>query len=154
MLGSCLILWKSTKQKIITNSTMESEYVAMSACVTELNDLRSTIMEVFTDTVIDEAAIETKDKSAVDAIMAATMLYGDNTASITVGNMSYNTRRSRHINVRFHNVKNAVRDEIVRLEYIPTKQNKADFFTKSLGTLTFQYLRSMFMTKSLTAEEN
>ena len=47
----------------------------MSTCVTELNDLRSTIMEVFTDTVIDEAAIETKDnKSAVEANMSATML--------------------------------------------------------------------------------
>ena len=78
-------------------------------------------------------------------ILTAVTLYGDNTASIVVGNASFHTKRSRHINVRFHNVKDAVRGNLISLEYIPSKKNKADFFTKCLGIPTFRYLRSLFM---------
>jgi Reverse transcriptase (RNA-dependent DNA polymerase) len=145
MLGNCLIAWKSVKQRIIANSTMESEYIAMSMSITEVQDIRNTLMEIFTDTDRVVPIIESSDSNAIKCIMKATCIYGDNTAAITVGNMSYGTRRSRHINVRFHNVKNAVKEEVVKLEYIPTKSNKADFFTKCLGVATFRYLRGMFM---------
>ena len=89
--------------------------------------------------------MESSSEEAVSNIMDATRVYGDNTASIVVGNATHHTKRSRHINVRFHNVKDAVRGNVIALEYIPSKQNKADFFTKCLGIPTFRYLRSLFM---------
>lgn len=89
--------------------------------------------------------MESSDGSAISNVMKATTLYGDNMAAIVVGNSSFNTRRSRHINVKFHNVKDAVKGELISLEYVPTERNKADFFTKCLGVPTFEYLRSLFM---------
>jgi hypothetical protein len=143
MVGKCLVMWKSVKQRVIANSTMESEYIAMSHCVDEIEYLRDLILEICRSQ--DEVEMESSCGEAIDNIMKAVKVYGDNTASIVVGNASYHTKRSRHINVRFHNVKDAVRGSIIALEYIPSKQNKADFFTKCLGIPTFRYLRGMFM---------
>jgi len=143
MVGQCLVMWRSVKQRVIANSTMESEYIAMSHCVSEIQYLRDLVGEICE--TYNEVPIESSGSEAVGNIMEAVKVYGDNTASIVVGNASYHTKRSRHINVRFHNVKDAVRGSLITLEYIPSKQNKADFFTKCLGVPTFRYLRGMFM---------
>ena len=143
MLGDSLVMWRSVKQRIIASSTMESEYIAMSHCVDEIQYIRDLILEICRNG--DEVIMECSNDDAVNNILTAVTLYGDNTASIVVGNASFHTKRSRHINVRFHNVKDAVRGNLISLEYIPSKKNKADFFTKCLGIPTFRYLRSLFM---------
>lgn len=145
LLGRCLVLWKSVKQRVIANSTMESEYIAMSHCVEELGYVRRLFAELFAVNKTKRVNMETHNKDAMDTVMEATQIYGDNMAAITVGNSSAETKRSRNVNVKFHNVKEAIRNKVIRLSYVPTKKNKADFFTKCLGIRTFEYLRDIFM---------
>ena len=80
-------------------------------------------------TAWDTGSLCSSSADALSNVEEAVILHVDNTASICVGNSSEAIRRSRHINVSFHNVKDAVRDNMVKLEYIPTKNNLADFFT-------------------------
>ena len=56
------------------------------------------------------------------------------------------SRRTRHIDMCYHNSRDAVRNNEVILEKIGTKQNLADLFTKPLSRakideLTESYLR-------------
>lgn len=143
MVGNCLVHWKSVKQRTIAHSTMESEYIALSYCVDEVIFLRNLIQELFD--MSDSTVVTSKDEDTITNIVDATKVYGDNQSSIVVGNTDHATRRSRHINVKFHNVKDAVMRDVIQLQYISTKENKADFFTKCLGIPTFEYLRGMFM---------
>lgn len=142
-----IILWKSVKQRLLARSTLEAEWIACSHCVDLIINFREMLMEIL-DLNPDKtpaAVVETKTIDVYENILKATQLYGDNLAMITIGNASYETKRSRHINIRFHNVKNAVHDKIITLEYIPSKLNKADFFTKCLGREKFLFFRKRLM---------
>ena len=145
LLGLCLIVWKANKQRLIAKSTMEAEYVAMAACIENIQDIRHLLSEVVDAPILKATTLDNAGDNAIQNVVKATKIYGDNIASITVGNSNFNTRRSRNINVKFHIVKDSVREGVVSLHYTPSKENKADFFTKCLGGPTFMYLRSMFM---------
>lgn len=130
----CLILWKSVKQRVAAQSSMESEYIAMSKCVTELE----VIMNVFRELGALRGGATELVSSREDAkgfIEDAVQCWTDNIASICVGNASASTRRSRHINREFHNVKDAIRRFAVKFGYVKTVFNKADIETKNLGPL-------------------
>ena len=45
-LGSCAICWKSKRQKIISNSTMEAESIALASASEEANWLRDLLYEI------------------------------------------------------------------------------------------------------------
>ena len=56
----------------------------------------------------------------------------DNQAAIFMANNSADSSRTKHIDVRFHFVRDAVLREEIVLTYCPTDQNTADVFTKPL----------------------
>ena len=65
----------------------------------------------------------------------------DNTAAIAFANGRVRRSKLKHIDVRQEWVQ-ALRDHsVVRTEYVNTKQNKADFFTKILDNETFLNFR-------------
>ena len=138
-LGSCLVLWKSVKQKVVARSSMESEYVAMSKAIDELTYYKPLLKELL---ILTNFYMFSSDE---EAVKTCTVVFGDNTAAIVVGNRDYDNRRSRHINVNFHNVRNVVKDGEVQLQYISSNANLADFFTKCLGSERFHILRGCFM---------
>lgn len=50
---------------------------------------------------------------------------------------------TKHIEIKYHVVREKVAEKEVRLEYISTKEQIADIFTKPLPKETFVYLRGM-----------
>ena len=46
--------------------------------------------------------------------------------------------RTKHIDVRYHFIREAVEDEKVSVVYIPTDENPADIFTKPLAKAKFR----------------
>ena len=97
------LFWKSTQQGFVTNSSMESEYAALSDTVNALMYLKAIKSEVFGSE--GATIIYNKDKNAMKEIMEAVMLYCDNKAAVYVGNSLAPTKKSRSVNIRFHNVK-------------------------------------------------
>jgi hypothetical protein len=143
--AGCLISWKSIKQKVISQSSMEAEFIAMNDCLMEIKSIVFLLEDLSKEQFC--ALIDSSDDKAMKLVEDAASIFinGDNTAAIMIGNQDVNTKRSRMVNTKFHLIKEAVVDKLVSFRYINTKENLADIFTKCLGKAPFLYLRNKFM---------
>ena len=71
----------------------------------------------------------------------ATPLKCDNTSAISITKNPVFHQRTKHIERRYHFIKDALQQGIIDLIYCPTKDQVADIFTKSLPKERFNYLR-------------
>ena len=69
------------------------------------------------------------------------LLFEDNQGTIALAKNFMISGRSKHIRVRFHYVRQQIRDAVIRLSYINTKLNVADLFTEILKPATFMFHR-------------
>ena len=70
-------------------------------------------------------------------------LFGDNQSSIALAQSSVTQKRSKHMSVRLH----TVRDKSKHLCYVPTDLNKADGLTKGVGLKTLLNIYSTSIEK-------
>ena len=113
----------------------------MSQCVTELEYCINILTELRNGKL--HSVLKSHDIDAQDNIIAAVKCWTDNQASICVGNQSAETRRSRHINRDFHNVKDAILKGVCKFGYVRSENNKADLLTKNLGPTKFMIAKQM-----------
>ena len=59
-------------------------------------------------------------------------IYGDNQGFIALATNPIHHNRSKHIDVKYHYVRNEVENGRVKLKYIPTAEMTADILTKAL----------------------
>jgi hypothetical protein len=64
----------------------------------------------------------------------------DNLGMLALADHDTSHRRPTHIAVRFHSVRELFAREDVTLQYVPSKENTAVLFTKSLGKGRLDYL--------------
>ena len=81
------------------------------------------------------------------------LLREDNQGCMALAKNFMITRRSKHIRVRFHYLRQQVRDSVIRFEYINTKVNTADLFTKVLPKILFNRHRDTMVKKPIYCEE-
>lgn len=48
-------------------------------------------------------------------------------------------RRSKHIDIRYHFIREAVANNFIKIEYLETAEMPADVLTKSLGSVKHKY---------------
>ena len=75
------------------------------------------------------------------------ILYEDNKSCIQFTKNNSVHKRSKHIDQRYHYIRELVMDNKVKLEYIPTEDNIADMFTKPLSSERITMQRDRFMVK-------
>jgi hypothetical protein len=126
-LGSGPISWSSKKQNMVALSTTESEYVAVSLAAQEIIWLRYLLIEC-----------------GVTG-NAATKLYCDNTAAIALSENSKISQRTKHINVRYHFIRDCVKAGTIEVKWVSTQRQPADLLTKPLGPHIFLRLRPTIM---------
>jgi Reverse transcriptase (RNA-dependent DNA polymerase)/Integrase core domain len=114
--GAC-IHWQSKQQSLVTRSTHEAEYVGMATASYEISYLRRLLADV------SNTPIHNLDP---------TLLYGDNLGAIDTATNLNNTKRSRHIDIRYHITREALSNGILRLQYCRTNDMVADILTKPL----------------------
>lgn len=114
------ISWRSKLQQVVAQSTMEAEYMALAYAARETLWLRSLIKEYF-PLKIDRIPISIDNKAAVD-----------------LANDQILTDRSKHISIRYHRIRELVKDKVVELVRIPTKEMVADICTKGLPKATHE----------------
>ena len=107
--------WKSKKQSIVSCSSTEAEYIALSTTGKEALWLRKVEKELRGER--DEAVI----------------IFEDNESTIKLASNPINNDRSKHIDVRYHMLRDRVRRGEIGLKYISTKFQLADLLTKSLA---------------------
>uniref|UniRef100_A0A151UFD3 Copia protein n=1 Tax=Cajanus cajan TaxID=3821 RepID=A0A151UFD3_CAJCA len=67
----------------------------------------------------------------------------NNRSAIKLAKNPINHERSKHIDVRFHFIREKVKEGSVELEHVGSKEQVADIFTKPLPATTFQELRKL-----------
>ena len=127
-LGRGTIMSHSTKQKINTKSSTESELVGASDSVPQI---------VWTNYFLTSQGYSVND----------TILYQDNTSAISMetnGKLS-SGRRTKHINIRYFFIQDRIKNKEISVKYCPTDQMLADYFTKPLQGAKFILFRDMIL---------
>lgn len=119
------VSWSSRKQDIVTLSSAESEYVALAETNKEVTWLREVIKCFGIDTSTP-ITIFTDSQSCISMIR----------------NQSF-SNRTKHIDARYHYIRDQVTAGKIKLEYVPTAENLADILTKPLGRVKTEYLRKL-----------
>ena len=81
--------------------------------------------------------------------IVATPLKCDSTSSIAITKNPIFHQKTKHINMRYHFIKEALQNEIIDLVYCLTKEQIADIFTKALAKDQFCHLRELLGVKSV-----
>jgi hypothetical protein len=113
--------WKSKKQPIVAQSSTEAEYIALAMVVNKLR-------------VVRRVRNWLVGKDGPYKVME------DNQACIKIAEGEGTNKRSKHIDVRYHVSREALRKGEISLEYISTEDQIADALTKNLGRIKFQRL--------------
>jgi hypothetical protein len=128
MLGGGPISWRSRKQKSVSTSTTEAEYIALSAAAKHAK----WISQFLTDIGFPQY-IGPKNKYGRHQVR----LFGDNTASLTLVEQPQINERSKHIDVAYHSIRDLRERGIIECQYISTDKMLADALTKPLGRVLF-----------------
>lgn len=112
------IVWHSKKQTLVTTSTADAEYVALSTCSNSAVWLQHLYQYVM------GFALEKPLK-----------IYSDNNAALAIATNDAVTNANKHIELRFHIIKDRIKRGLIQLEYVSTDHQLADIMTKNLGTL-------------------
>ena len=147
----CPIYWKSKLASEIALSTTEAEYMALSACLRELLPMRTILKELsknFCSFDLDSSNVETlslKSQILPSKPLPST-IHEDNAGCVVLAQADDQYRpRTKHIGIKFHHFKDAVRRKEVSVVKISTTNQWADIFTKPLARPTFEFLRRLMM---------
>ena len=137
MLNKCPILWKSQLQTEIAMSTMEAEYVALSAACRDVLPLIRLTTELGNRYGLS--------RDGTPSIK--TTIYEDNEGALKLANteLPRMTPRSKHYGVKYHWFREHVQSGLINVLPISTKDQLADIFTKGLPFETFERLRKLLM---------
>ena len=80
-------------------------------------------------------------KGIKEEITKPTILYCDNTSAINISKNPMMHGKIKHIVIKYHYVRELVEDKQVKMEYINSKEQIVDIFTKPLPKDAFEYLR-------------
>lgn len=125
MYGNGPITWASRKQGTNALSTLESEYLAAASAVQELKWLHRLL-----------ASIEKSNEESV-------ILRCDNQGMIKYSANTEQHRRTKHIDNKYHFVKDEVGSGRVTMEYVSTEEQLADLLTKALPKGAFIKFRDL-----------
>jgi hypothetical protein len=121
-LGGSVVCWQSQKQKAIALSTCEAEYISATTAACQGVWLRRMIRE-----------LRGEERSTTILI--------DNQSAIQLCKNPVFHDRSKHIETRYHFIRECVQDGRINVEHINTNEQLADIMTKALPRARFQELR-------------
>jgi hypothetical protein len=67
-------------------------------------------------------------------------IYCDNTSAISISKNSVMHSKMKHIPIKYHFLQEKIVEKNIRVEYVGTKEQVADIFTKPLPRESFEYL--------------
>lgn len=117
------ISWKCSKQKTVSLSSTEAEFVALCEAVKEALWLQNLLADI----------------NRVQTIR--TTIYEDNQSCIKMIENQKISNRSKHIDVKFHFIRDIIKGGKIQIEYCSTNEMLADLLTKPLSNIRFGTLR-------------
>jgi transposase InsO family protein len=115
------IAWKSKLQKSSALSSVEAEYIAACSASREAKWIRQ---------LLNEIGFPAE---------SPTTICEDNQGCISISNNNRTDSRTKHIDVKYHFVRDMVKSKEIQLMYISTEHMLADFLTKPINSSKFQW---------------
>ncbi|GKC57339.1 retrovirus-related pol polyprotein from transposon TNT 1-94 [Tanacetum coccineum] len=117
LLGAKLVCWSVKKQQYVAMSSAEAEYVVAARCYANILWMKSQLTNY-------------------DIIYERVLIFCDNTSAIAISNNPVLHSRIKHIDIRYHFIRDHVLKGDIELHFIPTQYQLADIFTKPLDEPT------------------
>ena len=122
-LANGIFSWRSWAQKTVALSSTEAEYMALSDTSRQAVWIQSLLREL-------------------GYIIRTIPKCGDNQSSIFIGSNPVQEHRSKHIDIRYHYVRQLIEEKKIKLFFIEGADNPADLFTKNLAAPKFIKFRA------------
>ncbi|KXJ11144.1 Copia protein [Exaiptasia diaphana] len=130
-MGGAAVSWRSKKQGCVALSTAEAEYMALASTAQEAVWLRQLLSD-----------LKIKPTSA-------TLIFEDNQAAICLAKNPQFHGRAKHIDIKYHFVREQVTNGNIEVKYCRSEDMVADMMTKGLSFVQFTMLRAMAGVKSM-----
>ncbi|GLJ07859.1 hypothetical protein SUGI_0075700 [Cryptomeria japonica] len=121
--GDQLVSWHNKKQDSVSLSTIKVEYIVVAKCFSWVLWMKRALKDIQVD------------------ITDPILIRCDNLGAINIVNNPVMHSTTRHIAIKYHFLRDKVEAQEVRMDYVPTREQVADIFTKPLPVSTFEYLR-------------
>nr|GEW59077.1 retrovirus-related Pol polyprotein from transposon TNT 1-94 [Tanacetum cinerariifolium] len=119
LLGGKFVCWSARKQQFVAMSLAEAEYVAVAGCCANILWMKSQLTNY-------------------DIIYEKIPIFCNNTSAIAISNNPVLHLRTKHIDIRYHFIRDHILKGDIRLHFFPTQYQLADIFTKLLDEPTFR----------------
>ncbi|GJZ06925.1 hypothetical protein Tco_0540718 [Tanacetum coccineum] len=133
LLGDTLVSWSSKKQKSTTISSTKAEYIALSGSCAQILWMQSQLTDY-------------------GLIFNKIPMYCDNKSAIGLCCNNVQHSRSKHIDIRYHFIKEQVKNEVIELYFVRTEYQLAGIFTKALPRDRLAFLIKKHRMKSMSPE--
>ena len=120
-LDNKLISWYSKKQQIVSNSTAEAEYIAAGSCCAQILWIRNQLRDY-------------------GFMLRKIPILCDNISAIAISNNPVQHLRTKHIDVRYHFIREHVMNGTVELHFVTSEEQITYIFTKPLDESIFTRL--------------
>ena len=130
--GYCLIFaargisWSLKKQNIVTLSSTEAEYIGHTNATKEILWICDFWAKINRKSIFDP-----------------TLLRANNQGAIQLSNNNKFHTCTKHIDIRYHFIHEALKNKLLEIKYVPTDKNIADIFTRPLSRPLFKKFREM-----------
>ena len=130
LLNGNAISWSSSIQRVTALSTTESEYMALTDALRDILWLRLLLKE-----------LGAQQKSP-------TVIHVDNQGAIALSRNPEFQKRTKHIVVKYHRVREEQETGTIDIAYVETNEQLADFLTKCMGGKKLRhFMEQMELTK-------
>ncbi|KAJ6423528.1 hypothetical protein OIU84_024484 [Salix udensis] len=126
------VSWLSKKQPVVSLSTTEAEVIAAAGCACQAIWLRKILARLG------------------HAQNSPTIVFCDNSSTIKLAKNPVMHGRSKHIDVRFHFLRDLTKDETIQLIHCDSQEQAADVMTKPLKLAAFMKMSELMGMCSLT----
>ena len=124
-LGDNIVTWMSQKQRIVALYSCEAKYISLTLAACQGVWLADLIMELTGESV------------------KPVRIFFDNKLAIDLAKYQVFHSQSKHIKIRYHYVQACVQSREVEVTHIPSKEQRADILTKSLGKEKFYFFQNL-----------
>ncbi|PLW11121.1 hypothetical protein PCASD_23835 [Puccinia coronata f. sp. avenae] len=131
--GSHLVSWKSTKQPTVSLSSTEAEYKALADACKDIVWFQSLLAEILNDAADVTTTVHVDNRGAID---------------LALSQVSQNGFRTKHMDLRLHFVRDLISTKVLKITFVPSHKNIADFLTKPVGRTSISRAVSTFSTNA------